>query len=299
MSRDDVLAWVWRQQSVWSKTAGMLKAEISQWRMVVLAGLVAGAVLETLAFQFESGSGPQRALALAGAAALAVVPVVRSTKVNRDGIVNWTRARSVSEALKQEVYGYCTGTVDYRNPDTRSEALRANVDRMLDEAEDLTVITAQVEAAHREPPGAMSVAEYLDARVREQVAGYYRPKARELAVRAQRLRSVELALAITGVLVGAASGVFGSASLAGWVAVATTISGAVVAHREASRYEHLVIAYSTTARRLEALDIAWSERLAAGPLTAEQEDELVAKCEDAISVENQAWMASWARSPLG
>ncbi len=299
MSDDDVLAAAWRQQSLWSKTADVLKASLTRWRTVILAGLVAGAVLETMALQFESGSVPQRGLALAGAAALAVVPVVRSSKVDRDSIVDWTRARSASEAIKQEVYEYLTRTGDYRQADGRERRLTDSVGDVLRNVDDLAIHSVAVEPSDREPPEPMTVAEYLDSRVGGQIDGYYTKKARELARKAGRIRTIELVLAVAAALLGAAAAVFGSGALSGWVAVATTVAGALVAHREAARYEHLVVSYSTTARRLDALRTSWRLRIAEGPPTPQEEDELVAQCEAAISVENQSWMTSWSRSPLG
>ena len=72
-----------------------------------------------------------------------------------------------------------------------------------------------------------------------------------------------------------------------WVAVATTIATSLTAHVPANRYDHIVIEYLRTAQQLDY----FSSR---GDLTGAA---LVDACRDAISVENQAWMARISESP--
>jgi hypothetical protein len=46
--------------------------------------------------------------------------------------------------------------------------------------------------------------------------------------------------------------------VAALTAVLTTVSGAVLAHIEGSRYQHLITSYLATARRLEDLDTGFA-----------------------------------------
>ena len=78
-----------------------------------------------------------------------------------------------------------------------------------------------------------------------------------------------------------------SPSVGAWAAVVTTAGGAVTAYIAAQRYEFLWIEYSRTASELRRL----LERRTAADGTPLSGPELVAKCEDVISVQNQAWMA--------
>jgi hypothetical protein len=70
-------------------------------------------------------------------------------------------------------------------------------------------------------------------------------------------------------------------------AAVTTAGGAVAAYIAAERYEFLWVEYTRTASELRRLP---ARRTAAdgSPLS---ESELVAECEQVISVQNQAWMA--------
>jgi drug/metabolite transporter (DMT)-like permease len=68
----------WQQQSVWSQAANRLKGELTRWRAIALGLTIAGAVLTTLAVQVAELSSPGgKGLALAGAVAVGLVPVVR------------------------------------------------------------------------------------------------------------------------------------------------------------------------------------------------------------------------------
>ncbi len=295
MSGDDALALAWRHQSELSAAASDLKSSQSVWRRSALIALVVGAALETGALQFDGGSAAQRALALAGAAALAFVPVVRATKLPSSAVLDWTRLRSASEAVKSDVYRYVTRVGPYRDDVERSERLGSDVDDVVDRVRDLGNHLAMVEPDERPAPGPMSMGDYLEQRVGSQIQGYYRPRARENSRQLKRLRRIEFVLTVSAAILAAVSA-FGPSSIAGWVAAITTTAGAFAAHREATRVEQQAISYHATANRLESLRTNWAGRLAARELTATEEDELVAECEGAISVENQAWMAMWTEA---
>ncbi len=60
----------------------------------------------------------------------------------------------------------------------------------------------------------------------------------------------------------------------------------------ASRYDFLVMSYHATARRLEDLVNDW--RSDGAPTDPAAWSAFVRACEDAISVENESWLAKWA-----
>lgn len=297
MNSEDAAAIVWRNQAEWSAAASKLKSELSRWRLTILAALVIGALLGAVALQFDDGSAAQRGAAVAGAVVLALVPVIRTTKLSKAGVSEWTRARSASEALKHEVYAHATCTGRYRSKETRSPELLGAKDAILDRVKDLAPRVATIRAVDRFPPQRMSLDAYLEFRVGDQAQNYYRPRASEYAESLQRLRNAEFVLALAGAALLAIAAFGGWSFLAAWIGAFTTTAGALTAHREAARFEPQVISYRATARRLESLRAHWSERLANGDLSPGDEDQLVAECEAAISVENQSWMAAWIDEP--
>jgi hypothetical protein len=64
-----------------------------------------------------------------------------------------------------------------------------------------------------------------------------------------------------------------------------------------NRYEFLVMSYAATAARLTDLLDEW--RIAGMPTDSVQWSKFVPECENAISVENESWLAKWAESGSG
>ncbi len=288
---DSAVRSAWRQQAVWSALANRLKRGLARSRRWTLGLMIAGALLETAAAQASSiGGAPAGAatiLSAAGAAALAAAAFIRVRKLGVDRVRDWVRARSASEGLKEAVFLHVMGAA--------AEPLGQVVDRILGKVKDLEPQAALIGVPEREPPGPMDVERYIEVRVSGQIDGFYRPRAAALARRLAWTRRAEFAVLLTGAAIGALSPVVGAARTAAWVAVLTTVAGALVAEAEAARYTHLIISYRTTARRLEALRDAWRERAQAGPVPPDEVARLVRSCEEAISIENQGWMAEWIR----
>src|SRR5262245_35692030 len=104
----------WQAQSEWSARASLLKTQIVRERSTVLWLIAATAVFGGLGTLLTTAGTPASAAARAvsgiGAvlAAMAGTIQVLASRVNR--VEQWSRARSVSEALKEAVYRYRTGT---------------------------------------------------------------------------------------------------------------------------------------------------------------------------------------------
>jgi SMODS and SLOG-associating 2TM effector domain 1/Protein of unknown function (DUF4231) len=279
--------WAWRRQSTWSQTADNLKAGPNrQWRLR-LALTVVAAALALAGSQIKAVSLPASiALAVTAALALAAVGLLRGRQ-NVEQARPWTRARSVSEAIKTEVFLYLTKSGSYDGPD-HDQRLEAEVQRLEHEAGDLQRYTHGVQPRERPLPAVHDVDSYLDVRVRQsQLEGYYEPKADLLRQRLQVLKAVEVTLALAAGGLAAVAAV--APGVAAWAAVVTTAAGATAAYVASQRYEFLWIEYSRTAselRRLLDRRTAADGRPLSGP-------ELVAECEQVISVQNQAWMAKW------
>lgn len=282
-----VAEWAWQRQSVWSQAAGALKVGRSRIWGFRLSLTVAAAALALAGSQLKTASAAaSAALAIAAAIAMATVGLLRGRQ-SAEQVRQWTRARSVSEALKTEVLVFLTNTGAYEGLD-RERRLDAEVQRLEHEASDLQRFTDGVQPRVRPLPAVRDVASYLDLRVREsQLEGYYEPKARLMRQRLRAAKTVEVTLALLAAGLAALAAL--SVSVSAWAAVATTASAAMAAYVAGQRYEFLWIEYSRTASQLRRLldrRTAPDGRELSGP-------ELVAECEQVISVQNQAWMAKW------
>lgn len=289
-SEDGLVEELWRQQSIWSQTANRMNASIGRARSTALVLTVGGAVLATLAAQLPAAQAIARSV-LVGAAGVGIglLPLLRSRWSGRI-LRDWTRARSVSESLKSDVYLYLARAGDYRGED-RDRQLRACTDQARQQAADLLRYSMDLQPAQRALPDVYDYASYLRVRVDNQIDGYYRPRARQLQVRLRRFRCVELALAAVGVVLGTLAASLPTGGLGVWIAVVTTISAAVAAHVGAARYEYQLIEYLRTADELSRL-----RRDAAAITSPAELDQLMVRCERIISIQNEGWMAKLSSS---
>jgi hypothetical protein len=294
---------VWRDQGIWSATAGRLKADLTKWRSLAAVAGVIGAVLTTLAgilTGMGQGSWAVRAvLALMGAIVLAVVPYVSRTKTSKDRVRDWVRARSASEALKEAIYRYLVGAPPFR-PNPAPAVLIKRAQEIKAKVQDMSGYAAGIDAATRtDRPLQLSVDGYVDQRVNDQIERYYRPKGRESALAAKRLHGWEFGLGLLAVILAAAASAATAtrlqwlASISPWVAVVTTAGAAVTAHVAASRYDQAAMTYFATADRLVALRDEWCVDL--NRLDLPRVAKFIDDCEHAISTENEAWMIDWTR----
>ena len=123
------LEWAWRRQSVWSQTADKLKAGTTRLQAVRLGLTVTAAALALAGSQLKAVSFPTSvALASVAAVVLAAVGLLRARQ-NVEQVRQWTRASSVSEALKTEVFLFLTRSGPYEGPDAERR-LEAEVQRL-------------------------------------------------------------------------------------------------------------------------------------------------------------------------
>jgi SMODS and SLOG-associating 2TM effector domain 1/Protein of unknown function (DUF4231) len=286
----------WQRQSIWSQTANHLKADLTRWRVVALGLTIAGAVLATLAVQVATLNSPAgKVLALAGAVAVGLVPVVRGRFSSRV-VQDWTRARSTSEALKSEVFMYLAGTGRYRDAD-RDQQLQDQVEAIQRDAGDLLLHTAGLRPLARALPTVHDVDSYVQQRVTAQIDGYYRPQAARQQQRLGRVRQAEFVLGGVGALLAAVGATWQLSSATVWVPVLTTVTAALTAHAAAARYEYLLVEYLRTAAELERLRSRRQPSAGRGGSGEESiEDEFVEACEHVISVQNEGWMAKLTSS---
>jgi hypothetical protein len=280
---------LWRKQSVWSQTADRMKAAIDRARLAALIIVVLVALAGTLAAQLAEPApvlaGWSAALAALGSGLL---PFLRP-RWTGTALQNWTRARSVSEALKTAVHLWLAGAGPYRTDPDGTE-LRTRTDRLLATAADLADEYPGIEPARRDLPPITDPTTFFALRVTHQIDEYYGPKARELSSRLRLFAWIERLLGLAGLIIGVLA-VLTGAALAAWIAVLTTVATAVAVHVAATRYEFQRIEFRRTATRLEQL------RARAAGADLDRLRDLVVKAEDVISVENQGWMAKLAEDP--
>jgi SMODS and SLOG-associating 2TM effector domain 1/Protein of unknown function (DUF4231) len=280
----DALTVVWREQNRWSQAADQQKRRIERARAAALVLAVSGAVLGTAAAQLARPSPVTgRILAFLSAFAIALAALAQRGASGK-AVQDWTRLRSISEALKAEMYSYLAGVGRYRGAD----GLRRLLDRVERLESDAGVVNAHlagVQPVERDLPAVHDVDSYLAVRVRGQIADYYRPKEASVARRAGWFRRLQWVLGVTGAGLAALAGTLSTQAIAPWIGVLTTISAAVAAHAAAGRFEFQQLEYARTANELE--------RLIARRGGTGGDEELVERAEQIISVQNDGWMVRW------
>jgi SMODS and SLOG-associating 2TM effector domain 1/Protein of unknown function (DUF4231) len=282
---DQIVQDLWNDRTAWSVAADKLKSARVFWRSTALIFTVAGAALQTWAAAI---SQPKSAVGAAGAVLLAFVPFITARLLTPDLTRKWLRARSVSEGIKSEIFAYRAGAAPYDAADA-TDKLRAKVREIEDSGKDLELERARVDPSPSQPPPALEPEGYLERRVQQQIANYYRPKAKLNAMRAEQFRWVETFFAAAAALLGAYASFSGRVGFGPWVAVLTTAAGTISAHAAASRYDFQATTFVATARQLEDLMHGWRDPPKKAP--SKEWSEFVRACEETISAENRGWMA--------
>ncbi|WP_459863837.1 DUF4231 domain-containing protein [Endothiovibrio diazotrophicus] len=277
----ETLKTAWKLQMQWSETANGLKREYDRWRLVVLVLTVVAAALGVLSAQFTTA-----ALSVAAAVAAALSPVVAGLKLDSQHLHAWLRARSASEAIKSEIFRFltCRG-------EGREEHLSKRQKAVLDSVKDISVEPRTDELPARAILHDLTPTDYLNQRVSQQIERYYRPKASDHRETAKRFKLAHLVLMLVGTACGSANAVLDIPTLGPWIAVASTIAAALLAHLAAGRHEYLEIAYRATADQLQNLRDEWLDHHGEDEPKAEEICKLVDACEVVISNQNQDWHA--------
>lgn len=256
-------------------------------RLGALSLTVLAAVLATSAIQMGGLSeAAERVLGALATLALGLLAIVQSF-IKPEAIRQWTRARSVAEALKSETYIYLAGVAPYRDDDRVDTFLQA-VNRTLTAAADLTGLTVGVAATHRPLPAVHDVASYTALRVDQQIGEYYRPQSMLLAKRAKRFRQIQVGLSIFALLMSFATTVSGLQGFLLWAPAIATVIAAVTAHAAVQRYAALSEEYARTYNQLQNLKLVHQN--ATGVDLATADDTFAAEAERVISIQNESWM---------
>ncbi len=277
---------LWISQRVWSRAADRAKAEVGRARVLSLLLVVLASGLGAAAPAVGGLNDPAgRIFGLVAGVSLGLIPLVR-LRLDAPVYEAWSRLRSVSEALKVEVYMFLAQVDPYRD-DNRVNTLLLRTHDVLQKGDDLAYRLRQGDGRARPLPAVTGVASYLDVRVSQQIGSYYLRKGRQMARRAALVRQVQTGLAGAAVVLGVFASI-GDTGISPWIGVIGTISGAVIAHSAAARYTFLQLEYFRTAEQLNRIIHRYRHSLSPGP---ELDDWLVAECERVISFQNEAWMA--------
>jgi hypothetical protein len=253
--------------------------------------VIATAGLATLASQVTEAPWHLARVLTAGAAVTAGLATWIQRRVGTTQIRTWTRARSVSEGLKTEIFSALAGGSQYAGAE-RDEVLTTRVREITDLVDDLPRVTLGVVPDGKPVPAVHDVDSYISGRVADQINNYYTPRAEDYDQRVRRLRFAGDVLGLIAVIVAALGATLQIDGFALWVPVITTVASSLYAYIAASRYDHSVIEFLRTAQRLTRLRDDFLRTHATSPAV------FIDACEDAISVENQAWMARWDK-PAG
>lgn len=286
---DTPIRLVWERQSVWSQAALAQKASIEGGRRLALFLGIAAAALGTSASQLmDVSSAAGRVTAFAAALAGGAVPLA-ARRSSPQATQDWTRLRSVAEALKSAAYTWLAGAGPYRGVDAERE-LRDRLARLESDAVDLAHHVTDRRPVQRELPPVRDLDTYRVHRLQQQIARYYRPQASRMRQQARRVRQAETVLALVGAALGGVAGAFGVQGAGYWIAVVGVAATAVTAHAAAARYAYQELEYARTAGELEVLRLRGA---AVDPGDAGAADLFVEECERIISVQNDAWMVKW------
>jgi hypothetical protein len=283
----DLVEELWRKQRAWSRAADRAKSEVERFRLLSLVLVVLAAALGTAApvlAPIEPAAG--RIAGVVAGVSLGLLPLVRR-RLRLPTYERWSRLRSISEAIKAEIYRYLAGVRPYRGED-KVRVLFERTGRFLNESSsgDLVGLLRKSDEEVRPLPDIHDVPSYIEVRARRQIERYYEPKRQAMRRRARIVRAAQVVLGAISVALGLVAGL-GATSLAPWIGVVGTVSGAVIAHSAAARYGFLELEYARTADELKRTITRYSIH----EQDEESDDALVRRCERVISYQNEAWMA--------
>lgn len=289
-----ILETVADRQAIWSETANVLKLATDQARYYTFGASALGAMLAALAAQFfenNQASVIYQFLTILSAISLAVGAFVTARWLSRDAVERHVRARTASEALKREAFLYATNTGQYRSAESRDRLLLEQKNLIENKIEDLLLFEQKAKDQGRCPRNDLTLNEYIEQRVDTQIK-YYRDRSTRYDEYSRLLHKVECSLSLLAAVIAAAAAtplLNGMFNLTAMTAVLTTVSGIVVSHLEAARFDKLIPAYRATANQLETIKLSMQSN------SVEPKD-WVMECETVLANENNSWIGLWTKA---
>ena len=316
---DQVIAAAWQDQALWSEVANRIGQSIEFWRLAAAAAGTAGLVLSVLVgsvdpswFGHQHG---QTVLASLSVLLLATVPFLRQRLLSQERLLSWTRARNVSEQLKEAIYRHLMGALppvpladgspppDATGPGNLVRRCRA----IKQSAADLALQAATTTVIPRERKTRMALGGYLADRLEGQIS-YYRKAGARHGAQALWLQRTEFVLGLLTVVVGALAGnllpaevkpdvldkAMQAAPLAPLLVLLATLTTAVTSHLGASRALELAAKYFVTHELLRSLRDEW--KVAPDRDNPARVVRLVDEVERAIATEHGGWVSDWQQA---
>ena len=250
----DMLELVADRQADLSTTADFLKKKVDRARAAVLILSIAGALAGAVAAASDIDGAARTAITTAGAACLALVAFLAGFFLSTEAVGRHIRARVASETLKREAFLHAAGAGDYVDPATRDDLLGKALELVDDQVRDLAGFLQERRGQGRCPRAALDRDTYLAARTDKQI-DFYQDRVGRYRRKARRLHFWEWFLAAVAAVLAAVAGPLGRSDfdLAALTGVLTTVSGALLSHLQALKYDELVVSYSAAAERLKQL----------------------------------------------
>ena len=292
--RSEVFDYTWKQYRKWAATSKKQKSSISKWRIIVLILMITGAICGATAGIVDSHSTAGKLVSYVGAIALALAAFFSTQALSRDREQRWILARSIAEACKAEIFKYRVSTSPY-NTEERDFILRKHIDHIVGKANQISpVILSDDELLvdiNRQP---LNEESYIDQRVKQQRENYYLPAAKKNVNIMQWGRGLGIALGVVAAILSTFSSSQWAPYTTNWVAVVSTITASLTAFLFSGRYNYLAISYQTTADRLEQILMDWNLEVAKTGSAADFKP-FVTEFENAISIENNSWVAEYKK----
>jgi SMODS and SLOG-associating 2TM effector domain 1/Protein of unknown function (DUF4231) len=283
----------WNRFRTWDSTAVQLRISLDRWRLWTLILAIAGAVLVTLGQQLGSlvaslgpwAGLPGKVASLAGTAGIALSAYFAHEALSNENVQSWTKCRSTAESLKATIYLYRAGVPPFDGTDRDAEL----VDRRaaIEDAVEGVELIAQAESEVVDLPP-INPEDYIVERVNDQIE-FYRKRSSEYQKKTSMLRQLVFWLGAAAVLLGVVSAV--KPLVAAWTAVVATVIASLSSYVQSQRYQTLMAAYQSTARRLETLRDKWGASTKSDVL----KNAFVQSCEEAMALENSAWVTQWSQ----
>jgi hypothetical protein len=288
-----VLETVALDQRRWSETA--LSVKDSNWaRYRLMAILVlAGAILEAVALQMHTSYPVVSQLAgYAGAAALALVLVVRTKGLQRERAQAWVFAAAAGASLLSEMYRYRTSSGPYSgrlggNPEV---TLLRRRDAIFEKVKLIEKYIVEPDPKPLPPLGPLDVDAYIAERVTRKV-NIFRRNSKEFSELQTQWLGMEYVLASIAALAAVVLTSTHNQVYSAWVIIVAFLSLVLGASTKLERYATLIAELRTMPDRLTGILERW--RANQGTL-----EDLVERIEAAMLAEAENWVAVLDEVPL-
>ena len=273
-------------QRRWSSTAFSLKD--SNWAryQLMAASIVAGAILEAVALQTHTSYPAVSQLAgYAGAAALALVLVVRTKGLQKERAQAWVLAAAAGQSLMSEIYRYRTSCHPYSDHSGKDPevTLLERRDAIFERVKLIEKYIVESDPEPLPPLGPLDADGYIAERVNRQV-NMFRKYSKILLKSQTEWLKREYVLATVAALAAVVLTFTHNQVYSAWVIIVAFLSVVVGASTKLERYATLAVELRSMPDRLTGILEKW--RANQGTL-----EDLVERIEAAILAGAENWVA--------